>query len=88
MYVIGKIEVEETVSMVSLEKPALSFSLEEFELYVNLFEEMLESMDGEEGDNKEHQCTQDELDWNLTLDEFDLAEIADMRERNGLIQAG
>ena len=74
MYVIGKIEVEETVSILSLEEPEVSFSLEEFERYADLFEEMLERMDREEA----------ESEWSPVLDEFDLAEIACMRERFGL----
>ena len=83
MYVIGIVEMEETVSILSREEPAASFSLEEFERYVDLFEEMLER---EEGENSECKCSQDELDWNLALDEFDLAEISGMRERFHLIR--
>jgi hypothetical protein len=81
MYVIGRVEVEETVSSLSLEEPEVRFSLEEFERYVDLFEEMLE---GAEGENSECQCNQEELDGSLELDEFDLAEIEGMRERFGL----
>jgi hypothetical protein len=80
MYVMGRVEVEETVSILSLEEPAVSFSREEFERYVDLFEEMLE-----EAENNERQCNQVELDWRNGLDEFDLAEISGMRERFGLI---
>ncbi len=83
MYVIGIVEMEETVSILSREEPTVSFSLEEFERYVDLFEEMRER---EEGEFSECKCSQDELDWNLALDEFDLAEIAGMRERFGLIR--
>ena len=87
MYVIGKIEVEETVSILSPEEPEVSFSLEEFERYADLFEEMLERMEREEteGGNCEN-INQDESDWSYELDEFDLAMIAGMRERYGLIQ--
>jgi hypothetical protein len=87
MYVIGKIEVEETVSILSPEEPEVSFSLEEFERYADLFEEMLERMDRDEaeGENNEN-INQDEHGWSYQLDEFDLAEIANMRERYGLIQ--
>jgi hypothetical protein len=86
MYVIGSVEIEETVSSLSLEEPEVRFSLEEFERYVDLFEEMRERMEEAEGENSECQCSsQDELDWSLELDEFDLAEIDGMRERFGLI---
>ncbi len=85
MYVIGIIEMEETVSTLSREEPVDCFSLEEFERYVDLFEEMLERIE-EEGELNECKYNQDELDWNLALDEFDLAEIAGMRERFGLIR--
>jgi hypothetical protein len=81
MYVIGRVEVEETVSILSLEEPEVRFSLEEFEHYVDLFEEMLERMDDEEGEESE---SQDEFEWSPVLDEFDLADIADMGERYGL----
>ncbi len=83
MYVIGIVEIEETVSILSREEPTVSFSLKEFERYVDLFEEMLER---EEGGLNECKYNQDELDWNLALDEFDLAEIAGMRERFHLIR--
>ncbi len=46
---------------------------------------MLERMEEAEGENSECQCSQDELDGSLELDEFDLAEIEGMRERFGLI---
>lgn len=85
MYVIGKIEVEETLSILSLEEPAVSFSLEEFEHYADLFEEMLERMDGEEAEGEESE-PQAEPEWSPVLDEFDLAEIAEMRKRYGLIR--
>ncbi len=85
MYLIGIVEMEETVSILSREEPTVSFSMEEFERYVDLFEEMQERME-EDAENNECQCNQDELDWSLELDEFDLAEIAGMRERFGLIR--
>jgi hypothetical protein len=85
MYVIGIVEMEETVSILSREEPAVSFSLEEFERYVDLFEEMLERIE-EEGELSECKYNQDELDWTLALDEFDLAEIAGMRARFGSIR--
>ncbi len=81
MYVIGIVEVEETVSLLSREEPTVSFSMEEFVRYVDLFEEMLE-----EAGNSEYQCNQDELDLSIVINEFDLAEIAGMRERFGLIR--
>ncbi len=84
MYVIGKIEVEESVSILSLEEPEVSFSLEEFERYADIFEEMLERMEKEEAEESENQGSQGELDWEYSLDEFDLAEIASMREKFGL----
>ena len=82
---IGKIEVEETVSILSLEEPEVSFSLEDFERYADLFEEMLEHMEGEETEGEESD-PQVDPDWSPVLDEFDLAEIAGMRERYGLIR--
>ena len=82
MYVIGRVTVEETVSILSLEEPTVSFSIEEFEHYVNLFEEMQERMDNEEG---EESGSQEGFEWSPMLDEFDLADIAEMRERYGLI---
>ncbi len=82
---IGKIEVEETVSILSLEEPEVSFSLEDFERYADLFEEMLERMEGEEAEGEESD-PQVEPEWSPVLDEFDLAEIAGMRERYGLIR--
>jgi hypothetical protein len=81
--VIGRLEVEETISIQSLEEPEVSFSLEEFEHYADLFEEMLERMEGAESEEIE---SQNELGWNLELDEFDLAEIGGMRARYGLIR--
>ena len=84
MYVIGKIEVKESVSILSLEEPEVSFSLEEFERYADIFEEMLERMEKEEVEESENQGSQGELDWEYSLDEFDLAEIASMREKFGL----
>ena len=82
---IERVEVEETVSILSLEETEVSFSLEEFERYADLFEEMLERMEGEEAEGKESE-PQVEPEWSPVLDEFDLAEIADMRERYGLIR--
>ena len=80
MYVFGRVEVEETVSILSLEEPEVSFSMKEFEQYVDLFEEMLERMDDEEGeDNESHEG----FEWSPVLDEFDLAEIVKMREQLG-----
>ena len=81
MYVIGRVEVEETVSILSLEEPEVSFSIEEFEHYVDLFEEMQERMDNESEESE----SQDESGWSPVLNEFDLADIAEMRERYGLI---
>ena len=53
MYVISRIEVEETVSILSPAEPKVSVSMEEFEHYVDLFEEMQERMDNEEGEESE-----------------------------------
>jgi hypothetical protein len=53
MYVFGRVEVEETISILSLEEPETRFSLEEFDRYVDLFEEMLKQMDNEEGEDVE-----------------------------------
>lgn len=77
MYVIAKVEVEEPISTLSLEQPEVDFSTEEFERYADLFEEMLERMDREEAEGREEERR-------VVLDEFDLAEIAYMRERFGL----
>ena len=87
MYVIARVEVEETVSILSPE-PEVSFSLEEFERYADLFEEMLERMEREdaEGEENENYRNQEGLDWSYRLDEFDLAAIEGMRERYGLIR--
>ena len=76
--------MEETVSILSLEEPEVSFSLEEFERYADIFEEMLERMEKEEAEESENQGSQGKLDWEYSLDEFDLAEIASMREKFGL----
>ncbi|MBC8224061.1 hypothetical protein H8E65_05695 [Candidatus Bathyarchaeota archaeon] len=88
MYVIGRVEVEETVSILSLEEPEVSFSLEEFERYADLFEEMLERMEREDAEGEENETyrNKDELGWSYQLDEFDLAEIEGMRERYSLIR--
>ena len=86
MYVIGIVEMEETVSIMSREEPAARFSLEEFARYVDHFEEMLERMEEAEGEKSECQCNQDELDWSIVLDGFDMTEISGMRERFGLIR--
>ncbi len=68
----------------SLEEPEVSFSLEEFERYADLFEEMLERMEEEaEGEESEPQA---EPEWSPVLDEFDLAEITGRRGRFGLIR--
>jgi hypothetical protein len=45
MYVIGKVEVEESISTLRLEQPEVDFSTEEFERYADLFEEMLERIE-------------------------------------------
>ncbi len=82
---IARVEVEETVSVMSLEEPEVSFSPEEFERYADLFEEMLERMEGEEAEGEENE-PQVDPEWSPVLDEFDLAEIAGMRERYGLTQ--
>jgi len=86
MYVIGKVEMEETVSTLRLEQPEVTFSTEEFENYADLFEEMLERMEKEEteGGERKNRWNQDEPEWSIELDEFDLAEISQMRERYGL----
>jgi len=81
MYVFGRVEVEETVSILSLEEPEVSFSLKEFEHYVDLFEEMQKRLDDEEG---EERGSQDGYEWSPGLDEFDLTDIAEMRARYGL----
>ena len=64
---IERVEVEETVSILSLEEPEVSFSLEEFERYADLFEEMLERMEGEEAEGEESE-PQVEPEWSPVLD--------------------
>ena len=59
----------------------MSFSLKEFEHYVDLFEEMQKRLDDEEG---EERGSQDGYEWSPGLDEFDLTDIAEMRARYGL----
>jgi hypothetical protein len=85
MYVIARVEMEETVSILSPVEPAVSFSVEEFEHYADLFEEILERLEREEAEDQENE-PRAELEWSPVLDRFDLAEIADMRERYGLIR--
>ena len=85
MYVISRIEVEETVSILSPAEPKVSVSMEEFEHYVDLFEEMLGRLEREDAEGEENE-PQADLEWSPVLDGFDLAEIADMRERYGLIR--
>jgi hypothetical protein len=84
MYVIGKVEVEESISILRLEEPEVTFSTEEFDHYADLFEEMLERMEEAEGEERDDRRIQDESEWSYELDAFDLAEIAGMRERYGL----
>jgi len=67
MYVIARVEVEETVSILSLDEPEVSFSLEEFERYADLFEEMLERMEGEEAEGEESEPRVGP-DWSPVLD--------------------
>ncbi len=76
--------MEETVSILSLEEPEVRFSMEEFEHYVDLFEEMLERLDSEEAEGEENE-PKAELERSPVLDEFDLADISEMRERYGMI---
>ena len=88
MYVIEKIGIEKKLSMMRLEEPIISFSIEEFEYYADLFEEMLERMEKQEARMKENeiQGNQGKLELSNQLDEFDQAEIASMRAQFGLIQ--
>jgi len=65
--VIARVEVEETVSILSLDEPEVSFSLEEFERYADLFEEMLERMEGEEAEGEESEPRVGP-DWSPVLD--------------------
>ncbi len=85
MYVIVRVEVEETVAILSPVEPAVSFSVKEFEHYADLFEEMLERLEREEAEGQLNE-PRAELEWSPVLDGFDLAEISDMRERYGLIR--
>ena len=64
---IARVEVEETVSILSLDEPEVSFSLEEFERYADLFEEMLERMEGEEAEGEESEPRVGP-DWSPVLD--------------------
>jgi hypothetical protein len=74
------------------DEPEVQISLAEFDYYCTLFEEMLEEMETNEYLSYEPKGGVDfprgfdigELDLYNCLDEFDLAEIEQMRERYGL----
>jgi hypothetical protein len=86
----------ETTQGLSIElrpdEPEVQISLVEFDYYCTLFEEMLEEMETSEYRSFEPNEGVDfprgyeigELDLDECLDEFDLAEIEQMRERYGL----
>jgi len=86
----------ETTRTISIEmqpdEPEVQISLVEFNYYCTLFEEMLEEMETneyrscepKEGVGFSRGFEIGELDLDECLDEFDLAEIEQMRERYGL----
>ena len=82
---IGRWEIERSVSLEIQEEPQVEFSLSEFEHYCDVFEEMFERMDQDEGEAP-WTSKLDDSDWDLLLDEFDRADIARMRKRFGLIR--
>jgi len=87
MYVIGRWEIERSVSLQVPEETQVEFSLSEFEHYCDVFEEMFERMDREESEGEAPWTSRlDDSDWDLLLDEFDRADIARMRESFGLIR--
>ena len=85
----------ETTQTLSIEmwpdEPEVQISLVEFDYYCTLFDEMLEEMETNEYGSYEPKGVDfsrgfemGELDLDEGLDEFDLAEIEQMRERYGL----
>ena len=82
---IGRWEIERSVSLEIPEEPQVEFCLSEFEHYCDVFEEMFERMDRDEGEAP-WTSKLDDSDWDLLLDEFDRADITRMRERYGLIR--
>ena len=90
---MGTGETTQTLSIEMLpDEPEVQISLVEFDYYCTLFEEMLEEMETNEYRSYEPKEGVDisrgfemgELDLDECLDEFDLAEIEQMRERYGL----
>jgi hypothetical protein len=90
---MGTGETEQILSIeMSCEEQEVQISLSEFDYYCTLFEDMLEEMEGNEyATNEAKKVTgfsrgfeKEEMDLDDCLDEFDLAEIEQMKERYGL----
>jgi hypothetical protein len=90
---MGTGETEQILSIeMSCEEQEVQISLSEFDYYCTLFEDMLDEMEGNEDANNEAKNVtgfsrgfeNDEMDLDDCLDEFDLAEIEQMKERHGL----
>jgi hypothetical protein len=87
---MGTGETEQILSIeVSCEEQEVQISLSEFDYYCTLFEDMLEEMGRNECATDEAKNVtgfsrgfeKEEMDLDDCLDEFDLAEIEQMRER-------
>jgi hypothetical protein len=90
---MGTGETEQILSIeMSCEDKEVQISLSEFDYYCTLFEDMLEEMERDEYANNEAKNVtgfsrgfeKEEMDLDDCLDEFDLAEIEQMKERYGL----
>ena len=90
---MGTGETEQILSIeMSCEEQEVQISLSEFDYYCTLFEDMLEEMESNEYvANEAKNVTgfsrgfeKEEMDLDDCLDEFDLAEIEQMKERHGL----
>lgn len=74
------------------EEQEVQISLSEFDYYCNLFEDMIEEMERNDYTTNEENNVRgfsrgfekEDMDLNDCLDEFDLAEIEQMRKRYGL----
>lgn len=90
---MGTSETTQTISIeMRPDEPEVQISLVEFDYYCTLFEEILEEMETNEYRSHEPKKNVDssrsfeieKLDLDECLDDFDLAEIEQMRERYGL----
>lgn len=93
MNLMGTGEMEQILSIeISCEEQEVQISLSEFDYYCTLFEDMLEEMERNEyATNEAKNVTgfsrgieKEEIELDVCLDEFDLAEIEEMKERHGL----